>query len=106
VYVFVDVQWILINTKQNKTGSNFFPPVRMNMSPRVMWAGHEWPSWEIQVFSLKIGWEETSWMVLGVRRDQWQGLLNVGMNLLDFLDSWASNSFSKRAVLHRVNYMK
>jgi len=57
----------------------------------------------------KIGWEGLDWMQLAQDRDQWWALVNTVMNLRvpwkpeNFLTSWISITFSRRALLGGVS---
>jgi hypothetical protein len=57
----------------------------------------------------EIGWDGMNWIDLAQDRNQWMALVNMVMNLQvlenagNFLSSWTTGSFSRRAQLHDIS---
>jgi hypothetical protein len=57
-----------------------------------------------------VGWSDIYWINLAQDRDQWKALVNTVSNMRfarnvgKFCSSWATDGFSRRALLHGVGY--
>jgi hypothetical protein len=59
--------------------------------PRLRWMDN---TTSIKMDLREIGWSDMDWIVLAEDWDQWRAIVNMVMNLLDFMKYWEVLEFS------------